>query len=311
VLDILLKTAPIFCLIGLGFAAVKYQLMPQEALQGLGRFVLYFTLPALIFSTLIHMDLTEIFEPDFLIMYGAGSVLAFALGALTARFVSKNDLTGCGVKGLGWSVSNSAFFGLPVLLLVLPEPATVAFSMGLIIENLIVFPIGLITIELGQGTQGGRSVWHIWGTVIKRVIKNPLIIAISAGFLGSALHIRPPEFLDTTFSMLAGASATTALFVIGGSLVGTTLKGSVVDISSVIGGKLFLHPLCVALASFLVPGIDPQFRLAAILMAAMPMMSIYPIIGGNYGYRSLCASILMGATLGSFITIAMIMSFSH
>jgi hypothetical protein len=40
-------------------------------------------------------------------------------------------------------------------------------------------------------------------------------------------------------------------------------------------------------------------------MAAMPMMSIYPIIGGNYGYRNLCASILLVTTVLSFVTISL------
>lgn len=303
-LDILATTTPIFFLIILGFIAVKTRLMPSDALPGLGRFVLYFTLPALIFSTLVHMDFADVIEPKFLLAYGVGSLLSFVLGLLIARTLLKNNLTGSGIKALGMSMSNSAFFGLPVLILVFNDPPTVAFTMALIVENMLLFPIALMTIEYGNGKGENQSLLHIWKSVIKRVSRNPLIIAIVAGFIGSALHIRLPSALDESLRMLSAASATTALFVIGGSLVGSSIKGNMSEISTVIIGKLIMHPLCVAVVAMCIPGLNPELRLAAILLAAMPMMSIYPIIGGNYGYRSICASILMGATIVSFVSIA-------
>jgi predicted permease len=307
VLEIFATTAPIFCLIILGYVAVKTRLMPTDALPGLGRFVMYFTLPALIFDTLVHMDFADVIEPRFLLAYGIGSLLSFSIGLLIAKKLLNNNLTGSGIKALGMSMSNSAFFGLPVLILVFDDPPTVAFTMALIIENMLLFPVALMTIEYANGKGENQSLLQIWKSVIKRVTRNPLIIAIVAGFIGSALQIRFPAPVNESLHMLSAASATTALFVIGGSLVGSTIKGNMVEISTVIVGKLLMHPLCVALAVLCIPGLSPELRLAAILLAAMPMMSIYPIIGGNYGYRSICASILMGATMVSFISIAAIL----
>ncbi|MFC6670482.1 hypothetical protein [Marinobacterium aestuariivivens] len=65
-----------------------------------------------------------------------------------------------------------------------------------------------------------------------------------------------------------------------------------------------MHPLLVSLMILLIPGLEPQLKAAAVLMASMPMMSIYPIIGGNYGYRSICSSMLLATTLLSFVTIS-------
>ena len=75
------------------------------------------------------------------------------------------------------------------------------------------------------------------------------------------------------------------------------------------GSKLLIHPLLVALMLWLLPPFDPELELAALLIAAMPMMSIYPIIGGNYGYGSQCASILILTTALSFVTVTVLLAF--
>ncbi|MNG30533.1 hypothetical protein D3C84_1161650 [compost metagenome] len=64
------------------------------------------------------------------------------------------------------------------------------------------------------------------------------------------------------------------------------------DVVQITLGKLVLHPLAVALAFALVPGIDPQLRIAGLLIASAPMFSIYPLIGQPYGLESRCAAVL-------------------
>jgi predicted permease len=139
------------------------------------------------------------------------------------------------------------------------------------------------------------------------MLRNPLLIAIITGMLISALNIPLPDPINITLKMLGGSSATIALFVIGASLVGSPLKGELGSITPVLIGKLVLHPLMVALLIWLLPPFDPQLQLAAILLAAMPMMSIYPIFGSQYGYRNFTASTLMLTTICAFFSISAIL----
>lgn len=72
-------------------------------------------------------------------------------------------------------------------------------------------------------------------------------------------------------------------------------------------GKLIIHPLLVLSMILLLPDFDPDLQIAAVLLAAMPMLSIHPIVGGAYGYRQQCASILLVATLASFFTLSLVL----
>ena len=305
-LQVLATTAPIFMLILLGYVCVKLKFLPAEAVPGMGKFVLYVTLPALIFNNISRLDFTEIIDPWFLLLYGAGSVLSLLFGLSVSRFILRCNLSQSALRGMGLGVSNSAFFGWPVLALVMSHPPANAFPMALIIENIVVIPLALLLIELGQ-SDSNSSQSDALKHALARVAKNPLIIAVLAGALGSAFKIQLPQFMNTTLEMVANASATLALIAIGGGLVGSSIRGNVRDISFVACSKLTIHPLLVALLSLVIP-VSTELKLAGIILAAMPMMSMYPIIGANFGQRQLCSSILLVATLLSFVTLSILLT---
>ncbi len=301
-LSVLSITAPIFILIGLGYLAVKSGILPAAAAPGMGRFVLYFSLPALIFGTLSRMEFSEVIEPSYLLVYATASLLALLIGVTLHRKLVGDTLSVSGVKGMGMAVSNSAFIGYPVLLQVFGEPPAQAFAMSLMVENLLIIPLALIIIESG-GRQAETSHWQHYRTVFGRVLRNPLVLAIAAGMLVSLLKLEMPAMIDKTLSMLAQTSAAVALFSIGGVLVGTSIRGNLSAIPAVVAGKLLLHPLLVFLLLMLVPGMDPELRLSMLLLASMPMFSVFPIVAGNYGMGQTSASILIITTLMSFFTL--------
>lgn len=301
-LSVLSITGPIFILIGLGYLAVKSDILPAPAAPGMGRFVLYFSLPALIFGTLSRMEFNEVIEPSYLLIYATASLLALLLGVMLHRKLVGDTLSVSGVKGMGMAVSNSAFIGYPVLLQVFGEPPAQAFAMSLMVENLMIIPLALIIIESG-GREVETSHWKHYRAVFGRVLRNPLVLAITAGMLVSLLQLEMPAMIDKTLSMLAQSSAAVALFSIGGVLVGTSIRGNLSAIPAVVAGKLLLHPLLVFLLLMLVPGMDPDLRLSMLLLASMPMFSVFPIVAGNYGMGQTSASILIITTLMSFFTL--------
>ena len=68
--------------------------------------------------------------------------------------------------------------------------------------------------------------------------------------------------------------------------------------------KLLLHPACVLLALWLMPSVPVPLRLAGVLFAAMPMLSIYPLVAMKHGQEGRSAAILLVATIAAFVTIS-------
>ena len=114
--------------------------------------------------------------------------------------------------------------------------------------------------------------------------------------------------METANHRYAAASAPVALFVIGGSVYGMRIDNLWQDITQTSTGKLLLHPILVATAMFLMPGIDPTLKIAGVLFASAPMMSIFPILGQAYGQEQRCAASLLAATTLAFFTISSVIA---
>lgn len=302
-------TTPIFLLIAIGYAAVRWRVLPYEAIPGLGRFVLYFAMPGLILHTLSSMQFSEVLDFSFIIAYGLGSLLMLGLGLLISLKVFKNEPVLAALKAMGVSMSNTPYFGFPVLLQVVGGTAAQAFSMALLVETILIIPLCMALLEFATSRSTGMSLGRVLIKLHKRMFSNPLLIAIVVGMLISALDITLPDPVNITLEMLGRSSATVALFVIGASLVDSPLKGKLGGITPMLIGKLIAHPLMVVFLIWLLPPFDPKLQLAAVLLAAMPMMSIYPIFGSQYGYRNFTASTLMLTTVCAFFTISGILMF--
>ncbi len=302
-------TAPIFLLIAIGYAAVRSRLLPYDAIPGLGRFVLYFALPSLIVNTLSSMDIEEVIEPGFILAYALGSLLMIGLGLLLTLKILKNEPVLASLKAMGMTVSNTPYFGFAVLLQVLDNVAGQALAMAMLVETLLIIPLSMTLLEFHASRSIGMSLGRVLIKLPQRILRNPLVIAITSGIVISSLDISLPQAVSTTLEMLGRSSAAIALFVIGASLVGSPLKGTLSGITPVLIGKLLIHPLLVGLIIWLLPPFNPELQLAAVLLAAMPMMSIYPIFGTQYGYRNFTASTLMLTTITAFITISLILLF--
>lgn len=143
---------------------------------------------------------------------------------------------------------------------------------------------------------------------MRRLATQPILLAIVLGSVFSLLGFGLPDIVSSGLGFLAEASAGVALFVIGGSLVGISIKGDVWKISWVTVGKLCVHPLLVALMVWLLPPFDRQLQVIAILTASMPMLSIYPVVAGNYLDPARYAATLVVATLLSFVSISIVLA---
>ena len=308
-LEIFTITAPIFILIGLGFASSLSGLFTRTQIAGMGSFVINFALPALVIKALAEKPIGEVLNSDYLIAYSAGSLLVFAAGLWFSLKVRKESLASSTITALGMSASNSAFIGYPIVFMVVGPIAAVALALNMLIENLIMLPLALALSVTDGEKQNGQSRGTVLWAMATRTAKNPIIISLAIGLGLSISRIPIPSILFKVIDMLALASAPVALFVIGAALYGLRPQGLLLDLAQVSFGKLILHPAAVVAIFLLFPDGDPQMKIAGVLMASAPMMSIYPIVGQRVGLEGRCSAALVCATVISFITISVLVGF--
>jgi malonate transporter len=305
-LQTLAITGPIYLVIALGFLAGHYGVLSKPDMRVLGTYVVRFALPALVFTALSQRPVSEVMNGRYILGYAIGSLLvmmaAFGWGW---RWQGKS-FTLSALCGLGFSSSNSGFIGYPIAILVAgPTSAAVGLAMCMLVENLLMIPLTLIMADSGRAA-GGK--WHrILMQSFNQLSRNPVILAILGGFAVSLTGLTISGVLARSINMLATSSAAVSLFVIGGTLVGLKTKGMRRDVTAIAMGKLLLHPLAVGLMMWFLPPDEPTLRAAAVVFAATPMLSIYPILAQKYGFEDMCAAALLLATVLSFVTISAIL----
>jgi hypothetical protein len=298
--SILLITAPIFLLVALGFALVRTDLFSGAWLPALGGFVYRVALPAQLFRSLIQRALPDVIDVRYLLAYAAGSLVVLGGTLLWARYLRRESLERSAIVAMGTSCSNSAFIGYPIALQVVGPIAGTALALCAIVENVLVLPLCLALADAGSASH--EPFVHAIGRALAALRKNPMVLSIVAGVLCSALHVSLVPPVARAVEMLAGASAPVALFFVGGSLVGLPLRGMFLDVYAVGFGKLIVHPLAVLAGLLLFVPADPTLRIAAVLIASAPMLSIYPIFGARHALQGFCAATLLVATLSSSVT---------
>ncbi|MCX7277728.1 MAG: AEC family transporter [Burkholderiales bacterium] len=312
-LQILAITTPIYLIIAAGYLSVRFGLFNKPDMRVLGRFVINFCLPALIFNALSKRPLGEVLNGPYLLAYAAGSLTVVLIGMLVGLRLRRQSMPLATMQSLGMAASNSGFVGYPIVLQLLGPTAGVALALTMVVENLLVLPLCFAMAD-NEGQDAAQRWHHTLAVSLRNLLKNPMVLAILAGFGFSLSGLHLPAVLAQTVQIVATASSPVALFVIGGSLVGLKLAGVRRDLAWVACGKLLLHPLAVFTMLWLLPAglvVAPELRVAAVLFAAMPMLSIYPVVAQKYGLEGFTAAALLVATVSSFFTISSLLWAMH
>jgi malonate transporter len=303
--NLLSITLPIFLLVALGFGAARLRMVDGDFIRGLGSFVLNFAMPALILHAFLAQDLRQTFNGNFILVYGGASLLVFALLWSLLRLALRRDGSHAAIATLGGVASNSGFVGFPVASLALGAPALSALPMALLVENVLVIPLALGLAEAGR--QERKPPLALARETAFRLARMPLVIAIFLGLVLALLQVRLPAFLSVTVEMLADASIACALFTIGGTLAALQAASVAGDVAPIVLAKLVLHPLAVAGGFWLAGGVPAPLMAAGIILAAAPMLTVYPIFGQRFGLGPLCSMALLAATASSFMTLTIVL----
>jgi len=296
-------TGPIYLVIALGFLAVRFEVFSKTDMRVLGTFVVRFALPALVFTALSQRKVSEIVNGRYLFDYAMGSLLVFFIAFAWGWWRQGKSFTLSSLCGLGMASSNSGYIGYPIAVPAIgAEAAAVALAMCMLVENLLMIPLVLVMAD--SGVAGHESWQRTLRNSMWMLGRNPVVLAIVAGFGVALLEVPVSPTLSKTINMLAMSSTAVALFVIGGTLVGLSTRGMKRDVSAVALGKLVLHPLVVGLLAWAIAPERDELRAAAVIYASVPMLSIYPILAQKYGFEGFCAAALLLTTVLSFVTIS-------
>jgi hypothetical protein len=296
----------LFVLMAAGFMAGKAGILRGDTIKGLSRFLLDFTLPALVihsmqrpFSPELRDQAMGILGFSFLI-YATAFPMAYFLTAMYRKAGHREK----GVHRFAMCFSNVGFMGFPVAESLLGRGSLFMVSVYNIPFQLLAFSVGTIIVAGRVGSAKGES---FTASLIRtlRVGMNPAVLAAIAGFIFFLLSVRIPEPLASAVKLLGDTTTPLSMALIGAVLANTRL-GPVVGnprLWFTTAYRLVLHPLAV-LAIARTVGLSGLALAVPVLMAAMPVAANTTILAGVYGGDEVTASgLVFVSTAVSLLTI--------
>jgi predicted permease len=297
---VLALTGPIFLVIAAGYAATRAGLFVRADMRLFGKYVINIALPALLFNALSQRSVAEVLNPVFVGAYAVGGVASMLIGVTWARKFAHKSISASAIVGMGMACPNSGFIGFPLIMQVFgAATAGIGLALAMVVENFILLPLALAIAEADDSQS-----WHAaLAQSMKALARNPMIWGIAVGFVFSLFGWHLPDALAKAVNLFAASTAAISLFVIGGSLVGIQVHGMRRDVAVIAVGKLLLHPLLVAAMVLLLPPMQRELQLAVVIMAAVPMLGIYPILAQKHGHDAMAAAAQLATTVASFFTL--------
>lgn len=301
-LAIFLKTLPFFAVIGVGYWAGRTRFFSEEATGYLTKFVFYFALSAMLFRFAANLSLAEVLDWTLVGAYLWGTAVVYGI-ASAIGFLRRLDVATTAIEAQCAVIGNVGFLGVPMLALLLGE-AAIGPVMLVLAVDLIVFS-SLIVILI-TGSREGHLRLSILKTVGLGLLKNPMIVAISAGLAWSALEIPIPAPLNEFLAILGGAATPGALFAIGASLATKSAERAEVALWLSFC-KLALHPAFVAIGALWLFPVDAYSAGVIISAAALPVAGNVYMLAQHYNVapHRASAAILFSTAL-SIVTVSLV-----
>jgi len=292
---------PVFAVIVTGWIVAVTGYLSRALSDALIHFAYNIAMPALLIVTIAQEPAHSLINWRFLVAFGGGSLLCFALVFSVMSIQGSGSLASRTMRGMAASMTNTGFVALPVLQAIYGPRAVLPAAIATVFVAVVMFPLAVILLEVGQRDAQGSPTPAM--VTVKHVVLNPMVISTLIGMVLSVSGLRMPGPVTAYFGILADALTPCALFAIGLGLSSDGLRANIGQASLLSGVKLAVMPVMVYGLSVSL-GLDPLYTIAAVICAAVPTAKTVYILAGEYHCEEmLVASTVSMTTLVSVISL--------
>ena len=279
----------------IGVVLRKTGVVDERIMRGANNIVYYVTLPLMCYRAIAAADIETMFDTPFLLYMAIGIVAVFALSFwLVPIFCKENKRRG--VLILGVFRSNDAIFGLAVAAALLGENNLGMMSIAISLSVPLFSILAVIAMERF------RSERVRFGTVLLRVIRNPIMIACYLGFLINLLNIEFPAVIQKPIDSLAAATTPIAFILLGGTISFAAVRKNRAAITAISLLRLLIAPL-LAVSSLLLLGFRGEYIVVALIIFGAPVaMLTYTMAVGMQADDELAGTLVAVTSVLSIVT---------
>ena len=292
------QTVIMFIYLLIGYILYRSRLITSKGVGEIGKILLYVIIPFAIINSYIK-DFSREMLIGFLLSFAAALLSLILAIAVSTLFFHKKSA----VREFGTAFSNAGFIGIPLVQMTLGSDAVFYVASYVALINIFQWTYGVLILTKDKSAVSA-----------KKIVKNPILIALIIGLILFFFPIELPEILTTVISTLASINGPLAMIVVGAYLAQIPLKSLFTDkltyLCSVV--RLLIIPFLTILLLLFIPETYSDIRFAVLIAAAAPVGSNVAIFAQLYNkeYTDAVKDICL-TTLFSIATMPLIIALAN
>lgn len=300
--------SPLFLLVFLGYALMRFSGWPRSMSENLTRLVFSLALPAMLFRMMSDFSRLPPVDARLLLAFFGSCLIVFAIGRVIAWKCFGLDGVGQSVFALGGIFSNNVMLGLPLAKALLGDAALPSVALVLVFNSLILWTLVSVSIEWAR--HGSFSVRGFARTVAA-VLRNPIVVGILSGTFFGLTGWTVPPLVDAPLQMLGQAALPIALIALGMGLAEYGIRDGWKISLSISAIKLLLQPLVVWLLAMLL-GLPAMETQVVVLLGSIAVgANVYLMSRQFKTLEGPVAGSLLLSTLLAALTTPLVMTATH
>ncbi|MGN0637932.1 MAG: AEC family transporter [Huintestinicola sp.] len=296
-------TMPVFLVILIGYILNRLGMFTEGFIASSNKFIFNVCLPVMVFADLAKENIIASFNGSLVIYSAVITTIAFALIWLCARlFIKDRSIIGAFVQAS--YRSSVAVMGFAFMQNIYGSSGLIPMIIIGCVPLYNIYAVTVLTFEAEDARNDPDKKNKLKKAAVG-IIKNPIIIGIIAGCIGSLLNVYSimPPILDKTLTNLSAIATPLSLIVIGASFEGRKAIAKIKPTAACCAVKLIIMPLVFITAAVLL-GFRDEALLALVIMLGSPTTPSCYIMAKNMKNDGvLTSSVIAATTLLSSVTL--------
>ena len=298
---------PNLALMTLGYGMQRRDVVNANFIEVASSMVFNYCLPCLLFFSVLKSDVQILAQSKLLLAGFITTFTLFFLAEIYAKFFI-SDPKDKGVFVQGVFRSNMAIISLAT---VSNAYGSEGLGVGAVYMGVITILYNILAvITLSRTTQNTGGLFTQAKSILIKIIKNPLIIALVSAFVYKALDLPMlPEFINKTGALLGAVALPLALICAGATLdVKSMMSLSGLSMQASIG-RIIVAPILTVVVGVLMKLPPLHFGVLFLMVASPAAAASYVMAKAMGGNDVLAANILGFTTVFGMIGMAIGMAF--
>lgn len=266
-ITVFVKVLTIFAMIGAGFLANRFGVLPKESSKYLSALLVFVTTPCLVLSSIASQDLTSELTSASLEVV-TGSVIFFIAASVISYFIVKalhyEPAEDRGVLACLITSANTGFMGFPVSKAIFGDKIFFLFIIQNIILNIYIYSGAII--QINHGGSGRISIRKMLAA-----LANPCMAAAFAGIVMLVSGISLPQPAMDFLTTMGNSTIPISMVVVGVQLGSSDIKAVLSNVKLTVCClcNVILMPLLTLAVCYFLP-ISNLSKITLVYAAAFP-----------------------------------------